>query len=159
MTRIQCFRSALWQLCLFAVLAIAMHTQLVGRASAAFGELDSPQVSLPLDYPEKAREQVYYALHRMDCRFVSGFFLNSWTTLHYRGDTRALNLFLDDLAKCPGATLSVRFTRDIDVDCDWRVGHKAPENRFQVFVNLKSDQIKIEDVVLPEVAGPAVRSE
>jgi hypothetical protein len=68
-------------------------------------------------------------------------------------------MFLDDLAKCPGVTLSVSFTSEIDVDCDWRVGHKAPENRFQVEVNLKSDQIKIEDVVLPEVARPAVHRE
>jgi WD40 repeat protein len=139
------------------VALVLMQLSPTDRAFAAHGELDAPQVSLPLDYPAKAREQVYYALHRMDCRFVSGFWLNSWTTLHYRGDTRALSMFLDDLAQCPGVTLSVSFTSEIDVDCDWRVGHKAPENRFQVEVNLKSDRIELDKLVVPEVHGAAIR--
>lgn len=39
-------------------------------------------------------------------------------------------------------------------DVHWRVGHQAPENRFQIEVNLNSARINLEDLYVPEVKGP-----
>ncbi len=65
------------------------------------------------------------------------------------GGGRGLNRFLGDLAKCPGVTAHVS-VKTLQGGCDWRVGHKAPENRFQVEVNLNPDRVDIEELYVPE---------
>ena len=72
---------------------------------ALAGTLDSPGVAFSGDYPKDAGDQVMAALTRKDCKFLGGEFVNWFTTLRYRGDTKALNLFLGDLVKCPGAAV------------------------------------------------------
>jgi hypothetical protein len=84
--------------------------------------------------------------------------VNWFTTLRYAGDTKALNLFLGDLVKCPDATVHVGFKK-LDDDCAWRVSHDVHGNRFQVEVNLNSKQINIEDLYVPEAKGPALKKE
>lgn len=127
-------------------------------ALALAGELKEPGVAFSQGYPEAARQQVMAALNRSDSKFLKGRFVNSFTSLFYAGETKALNLFLDDLAKCPGVTLHVSFTTDpiVGEQCDWLVSHDAHENRFSVRVNLKSDRIKLPELYLPEVKGPAL---
>jgi hypothetical protein len=125
---------------------------------AEAGTLDSPGVAFSGDYPKAAQDQVMAALTRKDCKFLGGHFVNWFTTLRYGGDTTALNLFLGDLAKCPGATVHVGFKK-LDDGCDWRVSHDAHGNRFQVEVNLNSKRIKIEDLYIPEAKGPALKKE
>ena len=136
--------------CLFLMIRLTLQTH------ADYIELTTPCVAFRTDYPETARTNITVALQRSDCEFLGGSALNSFTSLSYGGDTRALNLFLDGLAKCPGVTLSVSFVSDSlpDDRCDWHVSHAAGQNRFNVRVNLKSSRIKLDKLVIPESKGP-----
>ena len=125
---------------------------------AEAGSLDSPGVAFPGDYPKDARDQVMAALTRKDCKFLGGEFVNWFTTLRYQGETKALNLFLGDLAKCPGVTVHVGLKK-LDDECNWRVSHDAQGNRFQVEVNLNSKRVKLEDLYIPEAKGPMLKKE
>lgn len=40
----------------------------------------------------------------------------------------------------------------------WLVSHDAHENSFHVLVNLKSERIKLPDLRVPEVKGPALKA-
>lgn len=135
---------------------IACLLLVFGLASGAFallGELKEPGVAFPEGFSEPARTHIMAALRQPDSKFLGGHFINSFTSLKYGGDTLALNLFLEGLAKCPGVSLSVRFQPDMD--CDWLVSHLADEpGRFTVHVNLKSSRIDLEKLVIPESKGP-----
>lgn len=143
---------------LFAPLFSALLLATATDALALAGELKEPGVAMSQGYPEAARKQVMAALTRPGCKFLKGNFINSHTSLFYAGDTKALNVFLGDLAKCPGVTLHVSFANDPipGEPCDWHVSHDAHENGFHVRVSLKSDRIKLPDLYLPEVKGPSV---
>ena len=133
------------------VLALALAVP----AQAAAGKLDKPGVALPADFPKAAQAQIQSALERKDCKFLGGFWLNSWTSLRYGGNTLALNLFMEELARCPGTGVSVQL-RKLDDDCDWRVGHSPSftDNSFLIEVNLNSKSIDLERLVVPDVKGP-----
>jgi hypothetical protein len=119
-------------LCVFALTTCAL-------ALARF-DLKEPQLAFPAGFPESDRTNIMASLSRPDCKFVGGSFVNSFTSLKYGGDTRALNLFLEGLVKIPGVVLSMRFhTERTPDDCDWHVSHMAGKPReFAVHVNLKS---------------------
>ena len=142
----------------FPVATVAVLLACAAPAFAEAGSLDSPGVAFPGDYPKDAQDKVMAALARKDCKFFGGMFVNWFTTLRYGGDTKALNLFLGDLAKCPGVTVHVGFKK-LDDDCDWRVSHDATDNRFKVEVNLNSKQVKLEDLYIPEAKGPVLKKE
>ena len=140
------------------VATVAVLLACAAPVFAAAGSLDSPGVAFPGDYPKDAQDKVMAALARKDCKFLGGEFVNWFTTLRYQGETRALNLFLGGLAKCPGVTVHVSFKK-LDDECDWRVSHDAQGNRFQVEVNLNSKQVKLEDLYIPEAKGPVLKKE
>ena len=138
---------------------IACLLLLFGAATRAFGlagELKEPGLAFPEGFSEFARTNIMASLRRPDCTFLGGSFINSFTTLKYGGETLALNLFLEGLAKCPGVALSVLFQKDrIPDDCDWMVSHMAGEpGKLTVRVNLKSSRISLENLVIPESKGP-----
>ncbi len=144
---------------LLAPLLCAVLFATATNAFALAGELKKPNVAFSQDYPEAARKQVMAALNRSDSKFLTGNFVNWHTSLLYAGDTKALNQFLDALAKCPGVTLHVSFVATDPIPgepCDWHVGHDAHRNQFHVRVNLKSGRIKLPDLYLPEVKGPVL---
>ena len=97
-------------------LSVAVLLCLAGASPALYLELSSPGVAFAEGYPANARAQVTAALKRTDLKFLGGHALNSYTSLRYRSDTRALNDFLHDLAKCPGVTIGVRFAK-IEDEC------------------------------------------
>jgi hypothetical protein len=138
------------------LVTVAVLLSCAAPVFAEAGTLDSPGVAFSGGYPKDAQEQVMAALTRRDCKFLGGQFVNWFTSLQYGGDTKALNLFLGDLVKCPGATVHVAFKK-LDVDCDWRVSHDALDNRFQIEVNLNSKQIQLEDLYIPEANGPMLK--
>ncbi len=142
------------QLTLCLLLAAAVN----GLALA--GTLKEPGIAFAQDYPEAARQQVMAVLNRPGSKFLKGSFVNWRTSLLYAGETKELNLFLGDLAKCPGVTLHVSFVADPipGEPCDWVVAHDSTRNTFHVRVNLKSERIKLPDLSLPEVKGPAVKT-
>ncbi len=82
-------------------------------------------------------------------------------SLLYAGETKALNLFLDALAQCPGVTVHVSFVADPipGEPCDWQVLHEASPNSFHIRVNLQSERIKLPDLYLPSAKGPALPAE
>lgn len=125
---------------------------------ALAGELKEPGVAHAQGYPQAAQEQVMAALNRPDCKFLKGNFINSHTSLLYAGETKALNQLLGDLAKCPGVTLHVSFATDLipGQPCDWVLSHDAHANSFHVRVNLKSNRLKLSELSLPEIKGPAL---
>jgi hypothetical protein len=139
-----------------ASLVVAALVATSPNAFALAGELKEPGVAFSQGYPEAARKQVMAALNRPDSKYLKGNFINWHTSLLYAGETKALNQFLDALAKCPGVTLHVSFVADPvpGEPCDWHVGHDAHRNQFHVRVNLKSERIKLPDLYLPEVKGP-----
>jgi hypothetical protein len=134
------------------LLAVAL---LAGRsdASAMAGDLKQPGVALPTKYPEAIRKKIRAALNREDCKFVSGSFVNWFTTLRYDSDTKALNLFLDDLKNIPQVTLKVSFVKSIEHEsAAWSVHHGAHGNRFHIRVPLDG-RIKIEELYIPDIQG------
>src|SRR5687767_14800384 len=104
--------------------AAALVIACINPAPAAMGKLDAPAVAFAVGYPKEAQASVQRALTRKDCKFLGGTWLNSWTTLRYAGDVWAVNQMIDDLTRCPGATVHVGFKR-WDDEADWRVGHSA----------------------------------
>lgn len=135
----------------------ALALTLAAPTLAALGELKTPDIPFPKDYPASARAQVEHTLNRKDCKFVGGAWLNSWTTLNYQGETVPLNLFIEELTKCPGVTVHVGFKRLPDEDVDWRVGHDFFHNSFQVEVNTASKRVDLEKLYIPPYQGPAVK--
>ena len=132
---------------------------LTTRAFARAGDLTEPGLAFPADFPESARTNIIAALRQPGCKFLGGHFINWITSLNYGGDTKALNLFLEGLAKCPGINLSVRFSSESTLmGCDWMIAsHSASEpDKIVVRVNLKSGQIKLEDLMLPDSRGPTL---
>ncbi len=138
-----------------AVTAVALGLAMPAWALA--GKLDRPGVAFSAGYPAEAQKKVMAVLNRKDTKFVSGHFINSWTSLCYQGETRAASMFLEELAECPGATVSVSFKK-LDATCDWRVGHDAHANRFQVEFNLASPRMELEKLVIPPAKGPDLPS-
>lgn len=122
-------------------------------ALALAGEVKHPGVALSQKLPETVRKKISAALNRKDCKFLGGAFINSFTTLWYTSDTRALNLFLDDLKHIPQVLLHVSFVKELSrEDAAWSVHHQASENRFQIRIAL-GGPIKIEDIYLPVIHG------
>jgi hypothetical protein len=142
--------------CRNCVLAVTAAVALSAAAPFAFaiaGSVESPEVPFAADYPEEAKQKVRAALRREDSKFLRGFFVNWFTTLHYAGDTEALNLFIGDLLKCPGAKVSVGFKK-LGEQGEWLVTHNSLENSFLIQINLDSEQVELEKLRLPAASGP-----
>ncbi len=136
-----------------AVSLVALFTKM---GTAAYWELDQPGVAFAATYPQADRDRVRAVLAAKKYKYVHGFAINSFTTLTYRGDTRALNSFLEELAACREVTIHVSFERPANSghylhDVDWAVHHQASENRFQVKINLASANIDLPSLYLPEI--------
>ncbi|MCD6050656.1 MAG: hypothetical protein K0Q55_2059 [Verrucomicrobia bacterium] len=141
---------------LFASLLLTLA--LATNAFALAGNLDTPGLAFPKDFPETVRTSMTDALTHTNCTFLGGRFVNSYTSLNYRGETVALNLFMEGLVKSPGTILSVRFqTASVPSDRDWMVTHDADApHKLTVHINLKSFRINLEKLVIPESKGPAL---
>jgi hypothetical protein len=135
---------------------------LLGFALTAWGayvELTKPSLAFPPDFPKSTKTNLLARLLPTDCKFVAGWALNASTTLKYAGDTPALNRFLQALATCPGVTLSVCFADGTDEDSDWTLTHNAHQPGYLVMqVNLKSKQIKLDALAIPEIKGPTAEA-
>ena len=138
------------------IISLCVLFALTCRSFGLAGDLTKPALAFPKGFPESAQTNILSAIQRTDSKFIGGNFLNSSTTLKYGGDTRALNLFLEGLVKCPGVILSMRFDTESDSDdCHWLLTHSALQpGRFTVHVNLKSSHIKLDDLTIPESKGP-----
>ncbi|WP_035612093.1 hypothetical protein [Haloferula sp. BvORR071] len=140
---------------------VAFGLALLTRVMALAGDLSEPGIAFPSDFSKPAQLRIMEALKHPDCKFLGGRFVNSFTSLNYAGETKALNLFMEQLAKCPGVVLAVRFKAEGFAEgCDWMIAHEAGDPcKLTVHVNLKSSRVKLEDLVIPEVKGPPVEPE
>lgn len=138
------------------VFCLSLVFGLTVQAFALMAKLTQPDLAFPVGFSETVRTNIMAALRRDDCKFVGGHFINSFTSLRYDGETKALNLFLDGLAKCPGVALAVRFHSEAAPESgDWVVAHNASQPlELTVHLYLKSSRIKLDDLVIPEVKGP-----
>lgn len=125
---------------------------------AATGELTTPAVSFPTEYPQAKRDQVNSVLASSKVEFVGGNWLNFFTRLDYRGDTKALNVFLDELVQCHDVSVHVSFARPGSAsylsELDWSISHWAGKNHFHVTINLDSDRIDLTSLYLPDMGRP-----
>jgi hypothetical protein len=133
---------------LFCAVFLATVTDALGLA----GDLKEPGVAFSQSYPDAARQQVMAALNRPDCKFLKGHFINWHTSLFYAGETMGLNLFLADLAKCDGVTLTVLFTSEpvATEPCDWVVSHDSMANHFAI----RAEGLRMQPQ--PGIAGPGL---
>jgi hypothetical protein len=136
--------------------SLVLCLALVGHAVAGFSLLDEPGFGFPDTFPAASRQKVSETLRRTDCKFLGGTSFTAGTVLRYEGETVPLNLFLEDLAACPGITLSIRFNNPENANYDWTVEQDGfqPE-RLCVRINWKSPRLKIENFVAPDWTGPA----
>jgi hypothetical protein len=124
---------------------------------AAYGELDSPSVAFPTGYPKADARRVNAVLASEKVKFAGGHWLNSHTLIKYRGDTKALSGFLEELAKCPNLTIHVSFEKPQNSasyleGIDWAVSHMAGEpGKYHILINLASDQIDLPSLYLPDI--------
>ena len=124
------------------------------------GALLTPSFTAPQGCPTEVMNQVRAAFNRSDCKFVGGHYVNRSTRVRYSGDTKALNGMLADLAKSPGVVLTIQFTEKFSEPGDWSVSSQPGSNQFifQVVVNLESERIKLDELRVPEMKGPAPKS-
>ena len=140
------------------LVAILFATSTSQFAFAIGGPLKSPAgISQDAKYPDHAQEKLVAALSRKDSRFVGGSFVNWISTIRYEGDTRALGLFVRDLSKCPGITVSIVFAA-LGTE-DWVAVHDAHNHTVQIQINLKSKRVDLQDLALPSIKGPALGAE
>lgn len=125
-----------------------------GDALALAGDLKQPSISMASGYPAEARRQIMTALNHPDSKFLNGRYVNWFTTMHYRGDTRALNGFMAGLIKCPSVTLRVTFNKELIFDGDWTVRHNGQNGAFNILINLKSTNLDLAGLEIPTAKGP-----
>lgn len=141
------------KLCWACVVLVAT----VSGALAWSGPLSAPSFAAPTDCPPAVMNQVSAALNRRDAKFLGGRFFGAFSHfMRYGGDTKDLNGMLADLAACPGLRLSVGFATNFTEAADWTVSNSfsATNFIFRVQVNLRSDRLRLEELVIPEAKGP-----
>ncbi len=126
-------------------------------AWAMAGRLTSPNLAFPATFPESSRTNFLAALTAPEYKFLEGDFVNAVTRLRYGGETKGLNLFLRRLAQCPGVKILVSFAPPPlpGESYAWLVTHNAwgDADHLEVRINLRSPQIQLEELSLPEIHG------
>jgi hypothetical protein len=117
------------------------------RVFALAGDLPQPSLAFPENSP--LRNPVMAVLSAKEFRYLGGKFINAASTLRYGGDAKALQIFLERLAKIKGVTLEVVF-RDQLADADWRVTHSASEEPQTIVVTVNSATIAESSVTAPK---------
>lgn len=143
---------------------MALLAGAIGVVSVAAwsGPLSVPSFTAPKDCPPAVRQQVSAALNRRDAKFLGGQFFGAFSqSMRYGGDSKALNGMLADLAACPGMVLSIAFSTNFYQPADWMVSSSPGGTNFifRVQVNVRSTQLRLEELVIPVVQGPPITAE
>lgn len=139
-----------------AVLLLVFAVQTEAHASA--GLLTTPGIAARAGSPAAEAQKV---LQAPKYKFVTGMFINWYSTLYYTGDAKNLSSFVNDLALVKGAEVTVRFSKakgwaDTTVfgkagkatRCEWMLSHDG-NNNFGITVYLGGDEFDIENLRLP----------
>ncbi|MCP5520725.1 MAG: hypothetical protein H7A46_04185 [Verrucomicrobiales bacterium] len=131
----------------------------VPQVRALAGDLDRPGLAFPEGFSPDLRERIMSVLTAAPETYAGGHFVNALTTLRYAGDTAALNRFLAGLAGCPGMRLQVGFAAEPEAPA-WTVIHNAwgDATLVHVRINPAAKDLKLADLVIPEIAGPTPAS-
>ena len=129
--------------------------QLAFALLVPISSIDRIWASFASEIPESVRKQVETALKSKDCNFIDGNWFNGRISLRFAGDTSAVNEMLQQLASCPTVTLNVSF-KALKDDCDWMIVNdmRRSHSKFDLIVNLKSKNIRLEDLLIPSLQGP-----
>jgi hypothetical protein len=140
-----------------AIAAVAASTK---ETHALTESLNHPRINFPKDFSPRLADAVHKVLRDDTFKFVNGgisYWPPEWsTTLVYDGNTRLLNVFLDDLRKIQGIKTRVTFAKDLGKEggssyrgASWWVKYKqtTPET-ITVRVNLAAKEIDAEKLDL-----------
>lgn len=134
-----------------AVVALLLMSA-VTPASAiliAFGSLD--RISFAISDAPANRQRVENALRLKECQFDGGAWFNGRLTLNYRGQTASLNEMVRQLSECPDLPMQVSFEK-IDERYDWQITRHGRDKLIRVIVNLNSQNIALEELMIPSTA-------
>ena len=102
---------------------VAVVFSTVGYGGVAYGmggNVERPSIAIPADPKTKEMDRVVQkiagVLQSHQKAFTGGSFLNSHSVLYFGGKTSGVNALLGDLAKVEGATILVRFSKEIGVN-------------------------------------------
>lgn len=101
------------------------------------------------------RQRVDNALRLKECQFAQGTWINGNLTLNYRGQTAPLSEMIRQLAECHDLPVQVSFKK-LDERYDWQITRHGRDKLIDVIVNLNSQNIALEELMIPPTAAANV---
>jgi len=154
------------------VLILVAGTYAPGVAHAMAGKLDRPGIAIPGSGADGKSDPVVLGMNRVLAshakEFTSGYFVNSYSILHYEGGTKTINALLDELARSGGVTLDVRFSRSPTNVPAWFPGEKpaaatwacsiehdawGSARTITLTINLGADGLDLGGLLIPSIRG------
>ena len=129
-----------------------------------------PTIGYPKDYAVASRKKIDAVFHSKRHKFVDAsetLGASSYRMLRFRGDTVALNMFIDELSRCDSVTIDVLFRKpeesgkpnielpDYIRGFDWVVHKPAGRNSFVIRINVASKNFDFEKFVFPQIRSTA----
>ena len=109
------------------------------RVGALAGSLDKPSLGFPADMKESTREQIMSAIADKSYEFISGRFVNAFTTLRYGGEMKGLNRFLEKLAECEGMKVVITYNKGLlGEEATWSLQHSGWVQARQLVVSINT---------------------
>lgn len=141
-------------------------------AHALGGNLKTPGISIPLDRPDGGENiiaaKINQTLGNHQAEFVNGSFVNSNSSMNFRGNTEKLNSFLKDLSEIEGSKVTIKFSNDKGVGhfvfpeagnpdqaCQWSVFHNgwSQPHGITMTIYLGDGLIQLDQLNLPSIRG------
>ena len=141
-------------------------------AHALGGNLKTPGISIPLDRPDGGENNVAVRINQVlvdhQTQFVNGSFINSYTSLNFKGNTEKLNSLLNDLAEIEGSKISILFSNEKglgrvafpaaglqDEACQWTISHngRSEAELVTLTIYLGDGLIELDQLKLPSIRG------
>jgi hypothetical protein len=119
-------------------------------AFSSYGEFTSvAEIGFASTCPATVRTAIVDALQSDGVEFIKGSYVNSSEGMYFNGSAESLSVMLGKLCQCDQTTVSVLFVK-LDTEAAWMISRNAFANAICVRVNLNSDQVSLEKLILPE---------
>jgi len=141
-------------------------------AYALGGNLKTPGISIPLDRPDGGENNVAVRINQVlvdhQTQFVNGSFINSYTSLNFKGNSEKLNSLLKELAEIEGSKISILFSKEKgigriafpaeglqDEACQWTISHngRSDAELITLTIFLGDGLIELDQLKLPTIRG------
>jgi hypothetical protein len=147
-----------------SALALAVVVLAPAQVLALAGDLEQPGLA---SHPGDDTTAIMAVLNSERHEYAGGLFLNSFSTMHFRGDVEALNMFIGELSEIDNVTVHVRFSKSTGVGrtlrnetgvCQWRMTHhpSGTAHEIGVTVFLGDGRIDLDNLRLPAIRGAKV---